>query len=189
MNDNFKFLRGARLLQWSEDDLIEVTLQDLERDTVFGFPNTTKRQHATGPVHITKTKLIPAVPTNDLMCHATAASEGKNYNPKLLFLQVQYDDQDTNENITFNGSDGKQYNITPISLARSNVKVNCDCLDFRWRFSVWNDNSDALYGEPPPPYQRKTTTRPPANPNRTPGICKHIIKLTQELRQTGLLGR
>jgi len=43
MNDNFKFLRGARLLQWSEDDLIEVTLQDLERDTVFGFPNTTKR--------------------------------------------------------------------------------------------------------------------------------------------------
>jgi hypothetical protein len=189
MTENFKFLRGARLLQWCDqhDTLEEVTLQDLEHDTVFGFPNTTKRQHATDPIHITKMQLVPAVPTQDLICNGTAQSSGKTYDPKILFLQVEYQDDDTRSNVTFKGSDGKDYNIQPISLARSNVKVTCNCLDFRWRFSVWNDNQDALYGDPPPPYQRKTTTRPPANPNRTPGICKHLIKMTQNLRQAGLV--
>jgi len=191
MNEKLEFIRGARLLQWSEDSetLEEVTLNDLERDTVFGFPNTTKRQHATDPVQITATKLVAAVPTNDLKCDATAKSGPKTYDPKILFLDVEYQDQDTNENVTFTGADGKTYNIIPVSLLNSNVKVTCNCLDFRWRFSVWNDDRGALYGDPPPPYQRKTDTRPPANPNRTPGICKHLIKLTQSLRQSGLIGR
>lgn len=189
MSEEYKFLRGARLLQWSEESLEEVTLTDLERDTVFGFPNTTKRQHATDPVQITSTKLVAAVPTNDLKCDATAKSGPKTYDPKILFLDVEYQDQDTNENVTFTGADGKTYNVVPVSLINSNVKVRCNCLDFRWRFSVWNDDRGALYGDPPPPYQRKTDTRPPANPNRTPGICKHIIKLTQSLRQSGLISR
>ena len=191
MNDEFKFLRGARLLQWCDEHekLEEVTLDDLERDTVFGFPHTTKRQHATGPIQISKMSLIPAVPTQDLICHGTAKSGGNTYEPKILFLEVKYQDEDTNDNVTFTGSDGATYNIVPISLSESNVKVTCNCLDFRWRFSIWNDDRGALYGDPPPPYQRKTTTRPPANPNQTPGICKHLIKMTQNLRQAGMVGR
>jgi len=185
---NFKFLRGARLLQWSEDEhLEEVTLNDLERDTVFGFPNTKKRQHATDPVQITQMNLTPAKPTGDLICDAVAKSGPKTYDPKILFLEVQFEDEDTQSNVTFTASDGDTYNIIPISLSKSNVKVTCNCLDFRWRFSTWNDNQDVLYGKPPPPYQRKTDTRPPANPNKTPGICKHLIKMTKALRQANLI--
>jgi hypothetical protein len=186
---NFKFVRGARLLQWAEEDekLDEVTLSDLERDTVSGFPNTTKRQHATDPVQITQMKLVPARPTGDLICDAEAKSGPKTYDPKILFLDTIFEDEDTRTNVTFTAVDGDAYNIQPISLTRSNCKVTCNCLDFRWRFSVWNDDRGALYGKPPPPYQRKTETRPPANPNRTPGICKHLVKLTQALRQAGLV--
>jgi len=184
---NFKFIRGARLLQWTNQSIEEATLHDLERDTVFGFPNTTKRQHATDPIHITQMSLTPARPTGDLICDATAQSGAKTYDPKILFLEVQYEDEDSQSNVTFTASDGDTYNMMPISLSKSNVKVTCNCLDFRWRFSVFNDNRDALYGKPPPPYQRKTETRPPANPNGTMGICKHLIKTVEALRQAGLI--
>ena len=184
---DFKFLRGARLSQWADEQLDEVTLADLERDTVTGFPNTTKRQHATDPVQIVQMNLTPARPTGDLLCDCAAKSGPKTYDTKILFLEVNYEDEDTPTNVTFTATDGDAYNITPISLSESNVKVRCDCLDFRWRFSVWNDNQDALYGNPPPPYRRKTDTRPPANPNRTPGVCKHVIKTVKALRQAGLI--
>lgn len=183
---NMKFLRGARLLQWTKQSLEEVTLTDLQRNIVTDFPNTTKRQHATDPVQIVEMKLSPAIPTGDLLCDCAAKSENKVYDTKILFLQVNYEDDDTPQNVTFTGADGETYNITPISLTKSNVKVRCDCLDFRWRFSVWNDSRNALYGDPPPPYQKKTD-RPPVNPNQTPGICKHLIKTVDALGQAGLI--
>lgn len=183
-----KFLRGARLLQWSEDEqLEEVTLNDLERDTVFGFPNTKKRQHATDPVQITQMNLTPAKPTGDLICDAVAKSGAKTYDPKILFLEVQYEDEDTQSNVTFTASDGDAYNIVPISLSESNVKVTCNCLDFYYRFNNTNANKDALYGPLRPPYKTKPgSNRPPANPENVSGICKHLVKLVQSLRQAGL---
>lgn len=184
---NFKFIRGSRLLQWSEEELDEVTLADLERDTVSGFPNTTKRQHATDPIHITQMKLIPAVPTGDLICDAEASSGPKTYDPKILFLDTTYEDDDTGTNVTFTAVDGDTYNIQPISLSRSNCKVRCNCLDFYYRFHNQNANKDALYGQLRPPYHRKTDTRPPANPENVNGLCKHLIKVVQSLRQAGLV--
>jgi hypothetical protein len=187
---NFKFIRGARLLQWAEEDetLEEVTLSDLERDTVSGFPNTTKRQHATDPVQITQMKLVPARPTGDLICDATAKSGPKTYDPKILFLDTTFEDEDTRTNVTFTAVDGDAYNIQPISLTRSNCKVTCNCLDFHYRFNNTNADKSALYGRPNPPYQPKPdSNRPSVNPNKVGGLCKHLISTIQALRQSGLV--
>lgn len=181
---NFKFQRGSRILEAIA--LEEATLPELEKNIVFGFPETKKRQHATDSVSIRQLKLTPYKNTTDLLSTAQANSEGNTYDPKILFLRVEYEDEDNNENVTFTASDGDSYNMRPISLKKSNVKVSCTCMDFYWRFAVHNNNADSLYGDVPPPYQKKTD-RPPVNPKKVPGICKHLIKTIKSLRDAGLI--
>lgn len=181
---DMQFIRGARLL----NQLNELsTFSDLLQNVVYGFPGTTARQNATGTVQIVNMSLQPFGPTNDLQCSATARNEGNVYQPKIMFLQVEYEDEDTNENVTFVGSDGDEYHIQPIALNQVNCKVACTCMDFYWRFALQNFDDGSLIGRKPPPYQRKTETRPPVNPANVPGVCKHIIKTVENLRNTGLV--
>lgn len=62
----------------------------------------------------------------------------------------------------------------------SDVKVRCTCEDFRWRFASYNHSDNSLQGDPPEAYAKKTD-RPSVNPGNTPGVCKHLIKLKNEL--------
>lgn len=190
MDGKHFLVRGARILQKLEQ-LEETTYAELRRDTDRFTPPTTKRQYATGPIHIVKMELVPYVNTTDLLVKAQAnsAGSGKRYNPEVLFLDVVYEDADQPDNVTFTGADGNEYNIEPINLKTSACKVRCTCLDFYYRFANQNAGSDALYGPPPPPYRRKTENRPPANPGNTPGLCKHIIKTVDELVRSGLARR
>lgn len=82
----------------------------------------------------------------------------------------------------FTGSDGSNYYAAYDSGMSLDVKVGCTCEDFRWRFSYYNSIDGALLGEPPQPYVRKTN-RPPVNQNKTPGVCKHLIRLKKELER------
>lgn len=177
-------VRGKRVLQW----LGEATYRDLERQTLQFVPPTKFRQYATAPIHIVKMELVPARDSGNLEVRGTANSttSGNHYTPVLLFSNVIYDDADQNDNITFKGSDNQEYHIEPISLARNNLKVGCNCLDFRWRFSVWNARDDALHGNPPGPYQKRTN-RPPVNPRRVSGLCKHLIKTVASLQDSGMV--
>lgn len=179
-------MRGGRVIQ----SLEETTLVDLERNIVFGFPETEKRQHATKPVQITQMKLTPYRNSTDLLADATAKSNesGKTYQPKVLFLDVEFQNEDTPENVTFTGSDGDNYNIIPVSLSHSNVKVKCDCLDFHHRFAGRNDTSNALIGNPPKMDKPVPgSNRPPVNPKKVPGLCKHLIKTVQAMKDAGLV--
>jgi len=178
----FKTIRGARVLQ----QIDETSIEDLRQNIEQGFPKTTKRQYATDPVHIVSMKMQPFTQTGDLKIDASAKSGEKVYNPEIIFNNVEFSKEDTDSNITFVGSDNEEYNITPINLANKNVKVKCNCMDFRWRFAVWNSNDDSLIGNPPPPY-RKKTDRAPANPQRVPGVCKHLIKTISALRDAGMV--
>ena len=180
-----KFFRGERIVEFME--LTEASMAELERNIVFSFPHTTKRQHATGPVQVQELKLVPYTQTNDLLVNVRVQSDGHRYDPRILILDVAYEDEDTPTNVTFTGSDGETYNVAPISMKQHDVKVSCTCLDFYYRFAVWNNNANSLYGNPPPLYRRKTETRPPVNPRRVPGICKHIIKSVQALRDARLV--
>ena len=175
-------IRGARILQQLE----ETTYLELERQTLGFTPSSTKRQHAVDPIQIKQLELVPAVPSNVLSANGLAQSADKQHSPVAVFSEVIFENDDSPTNVSFTGADGEEYNIQPISLSKNNVKVNCSCLDFRWRFAAYNHKDGSLFGNPPAPYQKKTD-RPPANQQQKPGVCKHLMKLMVALKDAGVL--
>lgn len=184
---DFKVLRGQRLINQLEELEEDSTYSQLYTGILRGFPATDKRQHATGPVHIRQVVYIPYLDNNALRCDAEVTSGPNKYSPAILFRQVEFQDENLSSNTTFRAADNNEYHIIPISLAGSNVRVRCNCLDFYYRFSPWNYSNGSLAGEPPPPYQDRDPNRGPANPTRTPGVCKHIIKLVDRLKQARIV--
>src|SRR5699024_2748664 len=67
-------------------------------------------------------------------------------------------------------------------LKERDVQIVCNFEDFYWRFSYWNAENGSLLGPRPKPY-KKLTDRPPVNPTKTPGICKHIISVKRHLEK------
>ena len=102
---------------------------------------------------------------------------------------VQEAVQQQQQGVTFKATTGEEYTITPINLNDNVVRVRCDCLDFYYRFAPWNFSNDDIYGPKPKPYVRRTNTHPPANPTKSPGVCKHVMKLTQAMQEAGLVKR
>lgn len=193
-------IRGARIQQQMEREGIldeASTYQELERKTIAGFPNTRKRQHVVSPIQITQMEFVPAVPSNVLQCNATAVSNNpeqdtpgpKTYYPQILFNGMTFEQESTPDNVTLKTANNKEVNVVPIQLSDLTCKVRCTCLDFYYRFAEYNYGDDSLLGKKPPPYQRKTTTRPDANPTKTPGICKHVMAAILKLRDSGLIVR
>ncbi len=191
---NFKIIRGVRLLQWMDEETLEErsSYQELERKTISAFPRTRKRQHATQPIQIVRTDFTPYLGTRNLLVRAQARSGTYNnvfYKPMLFFNEIQFEDESTNENVTFKATTGEDVSMLPIDLNDNIVRVRCDCLDFYFRFAPWNFSNDDIYGPKPKPYVRKTNTRPSVNPTRSPGICKHVMKLTHSMRDARMLKR
>ncbi len=138
------------------------------------------RQQASSKVQVKKTIFIPSYDNESLEVRATTNTENNRYRTAMLFDDVEFLDEKTPNCATIIGSDSREYYLNRIPLNQIDVKVKCGCLDFYYRFAVWNHGDDSLIGNPPPPYIKKTN-RPPVNPNKVPGVCKHIIKLTQQL--------
>ena len=193
MDSKLKLIRGSRINQQLEIETAllteESTLRVLDTNTRQFQPPSAKRQHATGPVNIVQVQTIPFAPSGELKVETVARSgeSGKTYHPILMFQDVQYEEADTDQNVSFTGHDGKEHHIQPISLAKNNVKVRCDCLDFYYRFFPHNNADKSMYGNVPRPYVRKTNTRPPANPQKVPGLCKHLLAAAEALINTGLI--
>lgn len=192
--DTYMFVRGERLItiMEKEKELLlkeELNFNQLQQHTKNFIPVTKKRQFAIDPIVITELKITPAVVSNKLTIQGVANSDsGKQYEPRIMFSNVVYEDEDQPDNITFRASDNRILHILPIDLRKSHVKVKCDCLDFYWRFATWNFANHALINKPPPPYTKKPgSNRPPANIKKTPGLCKHLIKLALVLQQSGMI--
>lgn len=111
----------------------------------------------------------------------------KHYETIIVFSGVSFFNEGGHGRQEIQAADGSTYFIDPIRPYKSNVKVRCSCLDFYFRFSVWDQRDKALTGDPPDPYQRKTDTYPPVNPQKLSGVCKHIIKLTNYLKQERII--
>lgn len=216
----FKIIRGARLIQWIED---EETIEErsnynqLYTSAVRAFPQTRKRQHATGPIQIVRTDFTPYIGTRNLLVRGQARSgtfTNVYYKPMLFFNEVQYvqgeqSDQTQQQQqgsggdmgqreeevseqtnvITIKATTGEDVSLQPIILTDNVVRVRCDCLDFYFRFAPWNFSNDDIYGPKPKPYIRRTNHHPPANPTRSPGICKHVMKLAQACQDAGIVRR
>lgn len=181
---DFFIIRGERILQ----QLAEASsVPDLEQNIVRGFPNTRKRQHATGEVTISNVQFIPYIGMKMLHVKSvSSSSSGGQYTQALQFLRVAFENEDTETNATFKASDNTDYHVQPLSLTGHYVKVRCNCLDFHYRFANYNLQDKSLIGKPPPLYQRKTN-RPPVNPDQVPGMCKHLLKLVETLQGQGLI--
>lgn len=180
---SFMFLRGQRIL----DQLNEVSnVTQLQQNIEVGFPATKKRQHATGEVTVQGVEYIAYRGMKMLHIRSTTTSNGNAYRQSMQFMRVEFFDSDGPDVVTFKGTDGISYHIKPIALSVHNTKVKCNCMDFHHRFAHYNSQDKSLVGRPPPPYQRKTN-RPPVNPDRVPGMCKHLLKLVQTLQQYGIV--
>lgn len=182
-----KLIRGKRILDQLNEDS---TYPNLYREIQRGFPATQRRQHAVGEVAILNMQFLPYVGMKMLQVRAACRSNQHNYNPIIQFLNVTFDQVDTNDNITFTGQDGQDYHVQPVTLDTSRVKVRCNCLDFYYRFAQTNSGDGSLVGRPPALYQRVPgSTRPPVNPQNVPGICRHLIKVVRRLQQQGFVRR
>lgn len=128
----------------------------------------------------------PMVYSNKLMVESkTSSSLGTKYTTRIEFSDVEFSEPSINT-ISVEGVDGATYSFFPISNRQNDVKLSCNCLDFYYRFSKYNEKDDSLYGGSPPPYVKKTD-RPPVNPDKIPGMCKHLLRLSDQLLSIGVL--
>lgn len=174
-----------KLIDIFEDQTIPQLRQSIER----GFPNTKKRQHSTGEVRVLSLEYRPA-PTQKAIQITTVSStsgSGNQHNQTLMLKNAEFDSLGSGSNASFKAVDGKEYYIKPLPVNDTNVNVTCDCEDYIMRFAHYNDQNGCHLGPLPPNYVRKTTTRPPVNPLKVPGMCKHLLKAVDDLRGYGLL--
>ncbi len=166
--------------------LVETPLASLYNNTLSGFD--TPRKQTAGRVQINKYTYIAAPRINALGVGGVSRSSAKQYETKMYFENVNYlgEGDDQAGAFSFKTPDGQEYIIETLQYGNHDVKVSCTCLDFFYRFASWNHSDGSLFGKPPPPYQKKTD-KPSVNPDGTPGLCKHLIALTDKLRQDGLL--
>lgn len=168
--------------------LLELTYNQLLAQTKRGetIKDSPRAQNAS-KVQVQEVTLIPSLQDKTLTAKSRTRSKDKFYETIIVFSGVKFFTEGGNGRQEIQVTDGSTYYIDPIRPYKSNVKVRCTCLDFYFRFSVWDQRDDALTGEAPEPYRRKTQSYPPVNPQKVSGLCKHIIKITDYLRQQRII--
>lgn len=179
----FKLIRGKRILQQM---IQEASYSVLDTNTRGKMDTADGRENSAIKSRVVDISIVPAVPSSVLKIEATVQGETNRYSCVMQFDDVAFEKEQTNMNIEFMGVDGKPYFIEPIDMSSNNVRVFCSCLDFRWRFALANSKHNSLYGNVPPPYVKKTE-RQPVNPQNVPGVCKHLIKLAETLKDSNLI--
>lgn len=158
--------------------LLELTYDRLIRNTNRHFKN--ERNKKSSDVKLTNTVFIPYVNDNYLEVESESQTVNGKYISRIVFENVIFKDEEGPDVARIVTADGSEYFFRRINRSRSNVKVSCSCLDFYYRFAMYNNKADALASDPPKPYVKKTD-RPPVNPAEVPGVCKHIIRMVEEL--------
>ncbi len=168
--------------------LLELTYNQLLRQTKSGETiKNSPRERNSNQVQVQEVNLIPSVQNKTLTARARTRTADKHYDTIIQFSGVSYFNEGGHGRQPFQGADGTEYFIDPIRPYKSKVKVRCGCLDFYFRFSVWDHRDDVLSGDAPESYQRKTDTYPPVNPQKVSGLCKHIMGLTRFLKSERLI--
>lgn len=167
--------------------LFETTIDDMESNIEIGFPKTKKRQHIVNTINVISVKYLPMIGMKTLRVNGIVNSPNGKYTPTIMFLKVNFENTSTDDNVSLVSATGDKFNITKIDKNNSNIKVRCNCMDYYFRFSVFNFNDNSHILPKPKTYVRKTDSYPPVNPNKVPGVCKHILKLVNYLENTELI--
>ena len=162
--------------------LVETSLNVLYNNTVNGFDSD--RASAANRVQVLNKDFVASPDQGVLLCKARTRSSAKQYETRIAFSGIEYqgDEEQGGQTTTFQTPDGQEYTIVPAQYANTDVQVSCSCLDFYYLFAAWNSKDGSLQGNPPPAYVPKTD-REPRNPQQLPGMCKHLIALSDDLRQ------
>lgn len=158
--------------------LLEIAYDKLLQNTRRNFD--TGRSGRASDVRITNTLFMPYVGNDMLEAEGESQTTNGKYTSRVIFDNVIFKDEESDNTASVVAVDGEHYYFTKINRVRSNVKVSCSCLDFHYRFAAYNHRDDALAAKPPKPYVKKTD-RQPVNPAEVSGVCKHIIRLVEEL--------
>lgn len=165
--------------------LLELSLSNMRNNVKRDFGND--RETRANRVNVINYDIIPSVAEKTLLVKARIrGEEGKNYQPQIRFVNAKFSDIAQTGFTTIKAVDGTDYFVKIFTAAQTQAKVKCNCLDFYWRYATWNHAKNGLEGEPPKPYVKKTDSEP-VNPNKSPGVCKHLIKLITFLRTEQIL--
>jgi hypothetical protein len=145
-----------------------------------------KRDVDSNRVQISNIQFVPLVNNNALTVKCKSRTGDKGYVTSVNFQDVEFVEPNTPNSASFQSADRTTYDILRLSTGRNIAKVNCNCLDFYYTFSVWNSKDNSLDGDPPVPYVKKTD-RLPRNPKKKPGMCKHLIKFITILKSKNIV--
>jgi hypothetical protein len=81
-------------------------------------------------------------------------------------------------------SNGKNIFIPKIVFGGTNTMIKCGCNDFRFRWEWWLRQKGSLIGGART-YKRKNL-RPPVNPKKVMGLCKHVNSMFISLAKRGV---
>ena len=168
----------------SENYLVESSLALLYNNTVQNFD--TDRRASSGRVQIIDKVFVASPNQGIVMIKAKSRSSAKQYDTRMSFEGIEFqrgEEDESGNTVAFQTPDGQEYVIAPAEFNSSEVRVSCSCLDFYYRFAVYNSKDSSLLGNPPPPYVNKTDGGKPRNPNQVSGMCKHLMALSDDLRQ------
>ena len=174
----FNAITTFRINRLMNDIILETSTIHQLKSTINVFFDTPRDQKSR-QVIVSNRIFIPYTQDNQLLVKANTRTKQNTYTTSILFSDVQFVDEGDKFAIPVQTKNDK-YFILPIKRRESDVLVSCTCLDFYYMFATWNQKDTSLYGDAPEPYIKKTD-RPFRNPSKVPGVCKHILRLSDEL--------
>lgn len=166
--------------------LDETTFTQLYNATITAFPNTKYRHNVVDTIKVKNVKFVPYQGLNTLFIKSLAENTEKNteYKTMVLIKNINYKNQ--KNAIKIYDEYGKSYNLERPKISINDVLVRCGCKDFHWRFNYYNSLDKSLYGNKRQEYASKGTFE--ANPSKSPGVCKHLMKLFEQLIKKKIIG-
>lgn len=169
--------------------LNETSLNTLQNSAIDAFPRTQKRQHAVDEVRIDHINWTPYLGVKTLYVRGLAhnITNGKEYNPSVLFKGVRYhENNDADGLVPLRDNEGQEHLLEQLSFEENDVLLRCNCKDFYWRFNYFDHTDGSLYGRVRAPYQALHNPGS-ANPREMPGMCKHLMKLMRVLAEARII--
>lgn len=134
-----------------------------------------------------------AAGTKTLMITASVTSESKSgskYTNVIVFQGVEASQRQRGKFVLPFDVSGQRWYIEKPKAGSHDVRVRCACVDYTQTWAFWNKESKALFGSKYPPYNHKTNNANlERNKKHEAGLCKHLLAVVQQLRDTGVVRR
>lgn len=166
--------------------LDETTFTQLYNATVATFPNTKYRHNVVDEIKVKNLKFVPYQGLNTLFIKSLAENIEKNTEYKTMALIKNINFNAKSKPVKILDEYGNSYLFEKPKINNNDVLVRCDCQDFKWRFNYYNSLDNSLYGKRRSKYKSKGLSE--ANPAKSPGVCKHIMKLFEQLLKKKVIG-